>query len=135
MTDDIKAAVDTLGAYADWLERPTHTDPSPYDTICADKVGDIRKVLSRITRLEADNADRLAGADADAFNMGVLAQQNAALTAERDRLREALQAIDAIEPMEINPSNYSHDDVCELNANAVQAALIARAALEGRGHG
>lgn len=42
---------------------------------------------------------------------------------------EALKAIDALEVMEINLSNYDHEIVCELNANAVQAALIARAAI------
>jgi hypothetical protein len=45
-------------------------------------------------------------------------------------LAEALEKIDALEVMEINPSNYDHDDVCELNSNAVQAVLIARAALK-----
>lgn len=42
---------------------------------------------------------------------------------------EALKAIDALAVMEINPSNYDHEIVCELNSNAVQAALIARAAI------
>jgi hypothetical protein len=42
---------------------------------------------------------------------------------------EALDAIDSLPVLEINPSNYDHEDVCELNSNAVQAALIARAAL------
>jgi hypothetical protein len=52
------------------------------------------------------------------------------LEAENKRLRDALEAIDAIEPLEINISNYWHDDVCLLNANAVEASLIAQAALK-----
>lgn len=44
-------------------------------------------------------------------------------------LLEALKAIDALPVLEINQYNYDHDDVCELNENAMQASLIARAAI------
>jgi len=40
-----------------------------------------------------------------------------AFLAQAERLKEAVEAlreIDALEPLEINPSNYNHDDVCEL---------------------
>ena len=53
------------------------------------------------------------------------------LLAERERLRAALEAIDALEPMELNPSNYDHDIACEVSRNAAHAANIAHNALEG----
>lgn len=46
-----------------------------------------------------------------------------------EELEKALRHIDALEPMELNPSNYDHDDVCELNRNAAHAADLARDAL------
>lgn len=52
----------------------------------------------------------------------------AAANDERARLREALAAISDL-PGEINPSNYSHDDACELNRQFCYGAAIARAAL------
>lgn len=53
-----------------------------------------------------------------------------AAEAEAAALREALREIDGLVVMEINPSNYNHDDVCELSRNASYAAVIARAALK-----
>lgn len=52
------------------------------------------------------------------------------LFAENAKLTTALSEIDALPVLEINQHNYTHDDVCELNDNAVQAALIARTALD-----
>lgn len=51
--------------------------------------------------------------------------------AEREihRLRMALEEIDALPVMEINPNNYTHDDVEELNESASAASLIAQTAL------
>jgi len=51
------------------------------------------------------------------------------------KLEAALQAIDHLLHAEVNPSNYDHDEVCELNSNAIEAGMIAAAALakaEGR---
>ena len=53
-----------------------------------------------------------------------------ALILDASRWREALEAIDALEPMELNPSNYDHDIACEVSRNAACAAVIARNALE-----
>jgi len=50
-----------------------------------------------------------------------------------EELEAALAAIDALEVMEINPSNYDHELVCELSSNAAQAACIARDALAKAG--
>lgn len=62
----------------------------------------------------------------------------ARLLAERDdlarevkRLREAIQDADEMVTMEINPSNYNHDDVCLLNDQMIEAMLFLRAALKG----
>lgn len=56
-----------------------------------------------------------------------------ATQAENVRLREALEQIDLLDPLEINPNNYNHDDVCELNFNAAKASVIARQALSTSG--
>ena len=47
-----------------------------------------------------------------------------------ERLREALEHIDGLFPFEINPSNYSHEQVLEMNSSVDQAVRTARAALE-----
>lgn len=49
---------------------------------------------------------------------------------EVERLREALREIMEL-PGEINPSNYDHDDVCELNRQFCYAYETAKAALNG----
>lgn len=54
-----------------------------------------------------------------------------ALILDARRWRAALEAIDALEPMELNPSNYDHDIACEVSRNAAHAANIAHNALEG----
>jgi hypothetical protein len=54
-----------------------------------------------------------------------------ALILDARRWREALAAIGALEPMELNPSNYDHDIACEVSRNAAHAAVIASNALEG----
>ena len=60
----------------------------------------------------------------------------AALFADAPRLREinaellaALKEINALDPMEINTLNYNDVDLERLNTSAVEAALIARAAI------
>lgn len=53
------------------------------------------------------------------------------LMAEVERMREALTEIDDKVSWEINPSNYDHDDVCNMNTDWCEVGNIARAALEG----
>lgn len=53
---------------------------------------------------------------------------------EAERLREVIKncqtAFDILEAApEINPSNYDHDQVCELNAKVTEAYLIMKSAL------
>ena len=52
----------------------------------------------------------------------------AALQRSNDAKDEALREIENL-PGEINPSNYDHDDVCELNRQFCYAVTIARKAL------
>lgn len=47
------------------------------------------------------------------------------LRSEHKAMRSTLSFIDDLPVMEINPSNYDHEIVCELSSNAVQAALAA----------
>lgn len=50
---------------------------------------------------------------------------------EVERLRNAMQwALDTV-TIEINPSNYDHDDVCRLNAEMIEAVLGLQTALKG----
>jgi hypothetical protein len=51
------------------------------------------------------------------------------LTAENERLREALQTADET-LIEINLSNYGMDDVDRLNNSSIEASQIIRAALQ-----
>ena len=62
--------------------------------------------------------------------------QIASLTAERDRAVAMLAAIDELITFEINPSNYDHDQVCEMNSLMMQIGGIALGhGLDGRcGH-
>lgn len=53
------------------------------------------------------------------------------LRKERDELRQAIQAAQDAVTLEINPSNYDHDQVCQLNSEMIEAHWILRAALEG----
>lgn len=54
----------------------------------------------------------------------------AALQAEIVRLREHIQsAIDAC-TMELNPSNYDHDDACQIDRESCETQAILIAALE-----
>jgi hypothetical protein len=52
------------------------------------------------------------------------------LVKEKARLIQALEEIDGLSPMEINPNNYDDEDVRALNANAIDAGVIAKKALE-----
>ena len=66
--------------------------------------------------------------------MGNLIDRLQALSAEVERLREALAEIRDL-PGEINPSNYDHDDACYLNTQFVDAINIAAQALKGANNG
>jgi len=55
------------------------------------------------------------------------------LQAEVERLREALEAASEAVTMELNPSNYDHDDVCLLNQQCIEAMLTIEAALQTEG--
>lgn len=53
-----------------------------------------------------------------------------AQAAEIERLREAIKYADSLVTIEINPSNYGHDDVCLLNDQTTEALLHLLAALK-----
>ena len=55
--------------------------------------------------------------------------QIASLTAEVERLREAMQTADET-LIEVNLSNYGMDDVDRLNNSSIEASQIIRAALQ-----
>ena len=75
----------------------------------------------------------LVWVDDDQAAAAVIAADRAGLVAEIERLREALEEIMGL-PGEINPSNYDHDDVCELNRQFCYGYAIARAALKDTRH-
>ena len=62
-------------------------------------------------------------------------EREQSLLAERDRLREALEdarrTLD--DAQEINPSNYDHDQVCDMNCAYCAAYAIIEAALQEAG--
>ena len=73
---------------------------------------------------ECDAQNRLA----DQAAAAIIAQHYAPVIAENERLRGELQwAIDTLQ--EINPSNYDHDDVCNLNGASVEVILGLQQAL------
>lgn len=61
------------------------------------------------------------------------AAEIAKLRAEREELRDLLWWVEAKLQPELNVSNYYHQQVCELNANATEAVLAIRAALAEKG--
>lgn len=46
-------------------------------------------------------------------------------------LKEALRTIDHTVSWELNPSNYDHQDVCDLNASWIDVGNVAQEALKG----
>lgn len=62
-------------------------------------------------------------------DIATLCDGYATLKAQRDELLELLKWSDEKLGPEINPSNYDHQDVCELNANMVEVCLAIRAAI------
>lgn len=99
------------------LEEQASYWKDAYERMVAGVLDISEKATAKIDVLQNGNTALLARASQDAETIKAL--------------REALEAIDSLEVMEINPSNYDHEIVCELNSNAVQASLIARAALAG----
>ncbi len=58
------------------------------------------------------------------------------LTADRDALREVVEKTkEALGESEINPNNYNHEEVVELNTRSTDAYLILEAALASKGGG
>jgi hypothetical protein len=93
------------------------TEPSEADALLAD----LRGKLDRMTEVRDEWARR-------ATDQAV--QFEIQLEAERAKVREMqalLQRVDELQ--ELNPSNYSHEDVCDLNWNVCQIVLAIRAAL------
>lgn len=89
----------------------------------------VKAVEALIDALAAKDAELALAIEEREFWREAAARDQAQLV----EARKALEDIDALEVMEINLSNYTHDDVCDLSNNAVQAALIARLALEAQG--
>lgn len=64
-----------------------------------------------------------------------LAADYDALSKERDALAERVRELEAVLsrvkdlPFELNVSNYTHDDVCELNERVVEVIILVRTAL------
>ena len=80
----------------------------------------------RISWKQAEaNAARFARVpDLEAYALEARAKLEAA-----EAMAEALTQADEAITREINPSNYSHDDVCRLNDEAMEAVSIVQAAL------
>ena len=77
-------------------------------------------------------SERRYGAVSRAYHDQVVEKKDseiATLKAQRDELLELLKWSDEKLGPEINPSNYDHQDVCELNANMVEVTLAIRAAI------
>jgi hypothetical protein len=82
----------------------------------------------QITDLRLDDRIVKAARAAIAAYEAAVGERVGELEAEVGRLTDALKEIDGLQG-EINPSNYDHDDACELNAQFCYAQTIARAAL------
>jgi len=85
------------------------------------------------TALATTRAELAASKERERETLAVLQtahESEAALVAERDRLREMIAwAVETLQ--EINPSNYGHDDVCALNAASVEVCLGLDSVLTG----
>lgn len=109
--------VERLKEHASYLQA---MDESTHTEIVVQTITAITEAAARITALEAEvarlrpqveNADATWDAKCD----------------EVKRLREALEFISNLEG-EINPSNYDHDDACNLNRSFCEAITTAAAA-------
>jgi predicted ArsR family transcriptional regulator len=98
--------------------------PPPEALVTADFARELERELARVTaenaRLTADFVDRDIKAQVLASISIVLSQRTADLaqrTAERDALKERLAVVGEIARLapELNPNNYDHDEVCQLN--------------------
>ena len=86
----------------------------------------IKSQAIRIRQLEAERQRLIT-------DNNVLTNERDALKAEVARLREVVGEIRDL-PGEINPSNYDHDDACELNRQFCYAISVASTALAGGDH-
>lgn len=82
----------------------------------AERLAEIKTRKHRAWYLNSEDADELIAA-------------LEAAQAERDRLREAAQAAFDAVTIEINPCNYHHDDVCQLNTETIEAMSILSTAI------
>jgi len=98
--------------------------PPPEALVTADFARELEREVARLTaenaRLTADFVDRDIKAQVLASISIVLSQRTADLaqrTAERDALKERLAVVGEIARLapELNPNNYDHDEVCQLN--------------------
>lgn len=110
-----------------WIKAP----PSPLMRGFTHEIGVMNGSQSDPVRQA--NAALIAALRNAAPALLAMADENAALKAEVARLRDALEEILNL-PGEINPSNYDHDDACELNRQFCYSVTVARAALAGGGH-
>jgi hypothetical protein len=85
----------------------------------AEQAQQIERLTNENWRLQAGEAVMLKP------HLGLISR----LTAEIERLREALQTADET-LIEINLSNYGMDDVDRLNNSSIEASQIIRAALQ-----
>lgn len=90
----------------------------------------IRKAANTIKALQA-RLDAQETENARLFSAYQIAHEQATENGSRlDRVTEALTEIFDL-PGEINPSNYDHDDACELNRQFCYALTLAKQALNG----
>lgn len=92
---------------------------------------DLRYLLGQV---EVERAARVKAEERAEFaehQMGLEISKREAVEAHLAEAEKVIDLIDGLAVMEINPSNYDHDDVCELSRNAAQAACAAHDYLEG----
>lgn len=83
-----------------------------------------QQLLAERDALEAENEGALA----------IITQERVEvlrLRAENQRFREALNFISGAVNWEINPSNYTHEEVCAMNSQWIEMGNTASSALEG----
>lgn len=122
-------------AFAAWDDTPAdpnamHSGDRAATAVIAREFEALEAENSALKAIQADEGEMLTIAWMDGAHRAKQSHREriTALEAENARLREALEEIMGL-PGEINPSNYDHDDACELNRQFCYAYEIARAAL------
>lgn len=125
-----------MNEYAGWdnCEPPKEVHYSP------DLYAELATQAVKIAELKAERDQAVEEAQgSDEVLLQYVAQVKeheatiAAQAAEIERLREAIKYADSLVTIEINPSNYGHDDVCLLNDQTTEALLHLLAALKSEG--